>query len=227
MKGATDLRIRAAMAGVLCAALVPVACGRGNAHETPAVPPRAAIRLDTPSGEVAQYSLMKDAVGWLTDSNLVALAMIVNQAPVRLARVESQQSTDQAVHQFALEVMRDHNALQTSLDSLAGKRRIPSQRPAVAESMQAPYDSAVAALSSAPGPQMEQRYLEAERSVDARTITDFAALAGNATDPDLRALLVSRAMAMEQRHVTRATQLGASVAQADSAKQAARAGRKP
>jgi putative membrane protein len=220
MKGATDLRIRAATVCALCAAVAAVACRRGSD------PPAAAPHVNSSTGEVAQYSLMKDAVGWLTDSNLVALATIVNQAPVRLARIESQQSTDQAVHAFALEVIRDHNALQASLDSLAGKRRIPSQRPAVAESMQAPYDSAVAALTPTPVQQMEHEYLSAEKAVDARSLTDFAALAGNATDPDLRALLVSRAVGMEQRHVTRATQLAASLAQADSAKQAAHSGRK-
>ena len=227
MKGVTDLGIRAAMVGALCATVALVACSRGNARQTPATASAAAVRLDSSTGEVAQYSLMKDAVGWLTDSNLVALATIVNEAPMRLARVESQQSTDQAVHAFALEVIRDHTALQASLDSLAGKRRIPSQRPAVAESIQAPYDSAVAALSTTPAQQMEQQYLAAERALDARTIMDFGALAGNATDPDLRSLLVSRAMAMEQRHVTRANQLAASLVQADSAKQAARSGRKP
>jgi putative membrane protein len=225
MKKATDLWNRVAMAGALCVAVAVVACRRGS--ETPATPPAAAAHLNSSTGEVSQYSLMKDAVGWLTDSNIVSLATFVNQAPVRLARIESQQSTDQAVHAFALEVIRDHTALQASLDSLAGKRRIPSQRPAVAESMQAPYDSAVAELSSTPVSQMEQQYLGAEKAVDARSLTDFAALAGNATDPDLRALLVSRATGMEQRHVTRANQLAVSLAQADSAKQATRSGRKP
>jgi predicted outer membrane protein len=227
MKSVTDLGIRPAMVGALCATVALVACSRGNARQNPATASAAAVRRDSSTGEVAQYSLMKDAVGWLTDSNLVALATIVNEAPMRLARVESQQSTDQAVHGFALEVIRDHTALQNSLDSLAGKRRIPSQRPAVAESIQAPYDSAVAALSTTPIQQLEQQYLGAERALDARTILDFGALAGNATDPDLRSLLVSRAMAMEQRHVTRANQLAASLVQADSAKQAARSGRKP
>ena len=184
-------------------------------------------RADSSTGEVAQYSLMKDAVGWLTDSNLVALATIVNQAPVRLARVESQQSTDQAVHQFALEVIRDHSVFQTSLDSLAGKRRIPAQRPAVAESIQTPYDSVVTALTATQTQQLEGQYLAAERAIDTRTMLDFGALAGNANDPDLRSLLVSRAVAMEQRHVTRANQLAASLAQTDSAKQAARTSRKP
>ena len=59
MKGATDLRISATMAAVLCAAVVAVACGRGNAREIPAAPSGAAVHLDTSSGDVAQYSLMK------------------------------------------------------------------------------------------------------------------------------------------------------------------------
>lgn len=227
MTGATDRGPSVVMVGVLCAAVGLAACRGGNARENPTARPAAVTRFDSSTGEVAQYSLMKDAVGWLTDSNLVALATIVNQAPVRLARVESQQSTDQAVHQFALDVIRDHSAFQASLDSLAGKRRIPSQRPAVAESIQAPYDSLVNALTSTSAQQVESQYLAAERSVDSRAMIDFEALAGNTTDPDLRSLLVSRATGMEQRHVTRAQELAASIAQADSAKQAAHSGRKP
>ena len=94
MRRVTDLGVRAAMVGALCATIALVACSGGNARQTPAAAKAATVRFDSSTGEVAQYSLMKDAVGWLTDSNLVALATIVNEAPVRLARIESQQSTD-------------------------------------------------------------------------------------------------------------------------------------
>lgn len=204
-----------------CVALV--GCVSHKSDDAPA----AGALVDSAHGEVAQYSLMKDAVMWLTDSNVVALAAVVNDGPVRLARIESQEASDPAVHALAVEVLRDHAAFQVSLDSIAAKRRIPSQRPAVAQSMQAPYDSAVTALSSVSAAQIEQQYLAAEKMMAERALTDFAAIAGNATDPDVRALIAIRGTTMEERHIAHANQLVASAAQADSAKQAARTAKKP
>jgi hypothetical protein len=170
---------------------------------------------------------MQNATIWLTDSNVVALAAMVNDAPMRLARLESQESSDPAVHALALEVLRDHAAFQGSLDSISLKRRIPAQSPAVAASMQAPYDSIVAALTPIAISQMEQQYLAAEKVMAAKALNDFGAVAGNAIDPDLRAMIAVRATAMEERHLAHANQLTIAAAQADSAKQAAKTTKKP
>jgi predicted outer membrane protein len=209
--------------GLLAAAiLVVAACSRNGS--APARAARSAVHVDSLGGEAAQYSLVGNATGWLTDSNIVALAAIVNHGPIDLATIESRQSTDAQVHAFALDIIREHNALQGSIDSVAAKHRVPSQRPAVAASMQAPYDSAAAALSGSPNQRLPQDFLAAELAVHAHTMIDFGALAGNATDVDLRALLSTRAISMELQHIARAQQLIAAVASSDSAK---RAGRKP
>jgi hypothetical protein len=50
-------------------------------------------------------------------------------------------------------------------------------------------------------------------------LLDFSALAGNATDPDLRALLATRAVLMEQTHLAQARMIGDAMAKADSARQ--------
>ena len=52
-----------------------------------------------------------------------------------------------------------------------------------------------------------------------RSMKDFAALAGNATDPDLRALLANRAVLMEQTHIAQARMIAEAVTKADSARQ--------
>src|SRR4051794_18940563 len=57
-----------------------------------------AQQADSASGDVTQYSLMKPMVGWLTDSNIVALATLVNQAPLNLARAESQAWSNEQIH---------------------------------------------------------------------------------------------------------------------------------
>lgn len=214
MKGTSHL------IGAACLAVSVLACGRNDS--TPeSVAQATDVARDSASGEVAQYALMKNSTRWLTDSNIVSLASTVNQAPVNLARIEAQLWSNPQIHDYAVEVLRDHQALQTSIDSLAGKRRIPSQTPAVAESMSVPYDSVVASLAGLPLEQMEPKFIDAMVALHSRTVKDFAALAGNATDPDLRMLLANRAILMEQTHVSRGKLVAAVLAKADSAKQAA------
>lgn len=198
--------------------LIVAACSRNGSK-----PVRVAT-ADSVGGAAAHYALASSAINWLTDSNIVAIATIVNRAPVDLAVIESKQSTDAQVHAFALQVIREHNALQSSIDSVAAKRRIPSQRPAVAASMQGPYDSAAAALSALPDEHLPQDFLAAELAVHSRTMIDFGAMAGNTTDVDLRAILSTRAITMELQHIVRAQQLVAVIAASDSAK---RLNRKP
>ena len=184
------------------------------------------VKPDSASGEVAQYALMKNSVGWLTDSNLVSLASTVNQAPINLARVETETWANEQIHAFALEILRDHASLQVAIDSLAAKRRIPPQRPAVAAGMQAAYDSAVTAMAMLPVAERESKLIDAIIALHTRTVTDFAAIAGNAADPDLRALFASRAILMEQTHTSKARLIAVAVAKADSARQAERGARK-
>ena len=55
--------------------------------------------------------------------------------------------------------------------------------------------------------------------VHERSLTDFGALAGNATDPDLKALLANRAVLMEQTHIAQIRLIGDAITKADSARQ--------
>lgn len=190
---------------------------------TPQRSPAQVVHVDSSGGEVSQFSLMQNAVGWLTDSNIVSLASVVNQSAVNLARAESQAWTDEPTHQYALMILRDHAAFQSSLDSLAAKHRLPAQSPAVATEFHARYDSVASGLSGLPASEVDPKFLSLVNALHAKTLVDFGALAGNAIDPDLKALLTIRAETMEQQHITRATALAASIVAADSAKLAAKA----
>lgn len=191
---------------------------RDNADDAEAAARRT---RDSAAGEVAQYALMKPPVQWLTDSNLVSLATSVNSAPMALARLQMQAWSNPQVQAFAAEIIRDHAALQRSIDSAAQAHRIPAQAPAVAESMLLPYDSTVASLTGLPATELEPRFLDAMAAMHLRTARDFGALAGNATDPDLRGVLTNKAIQMEQAHGAKAKLIAASLAKADSAKRAA------
>ena len=196
-------------------AVTIAACDRDN---QPA-PAGTTQRPDSASGEVAQYALMKSTIGWLTDSNIVALASQVNSDAQEIARLESQTWSREGHRMIAGEILRDHARLQQSIDSLASARRIPAQMPAVAPELKAPYDSLLATQIGLPLAEREGQFVDMIRKVHSRSTADFGALAANATDPDLRALLANRAVLMEQLHVQRVGLLAAAIARADSARQ--------
>jgi hypothetical protein len=89
MKTVSASAVRRVLFEIVGSAFVLAACS-GKAAGPPL---QSAAHVDSSGGE-SQYSLMSGSVSWLTDSNLVALATIVNEAAIRLARAESQQSTD-------------------------------------------------------------------------------------------------------------------------------------
>jgi hypothetical protein len=180
---------------------------------------RAPARPDSSSGDVAQYELMKNHVGWLTDSNIVALAAQLNDVAPEISRLEMQEWTKEPYRYLASEILKDHAALQNSLDSIARLRHLPAQMPAVAPEIKAPYDSLLGTQAGLPLAEREAQFVDMVLKVHGRAIVDFGALAGNATDPDLRALLANRAVLMEQTHIARARLIQAAIARDDSVRQ--------
>jgi hypothetical protein len=188
-----------------------------DGESQPAV--NAAARPDSASGEVAQYALMKNSIGWLTDSNIVALARQVNDDAQAIAQLEAQVWASEPLRYLATEIVRDHGRMQFAIDSLATLKRVPSQMPAVAPEMKAPYDSLLNSQLGLPVSEREAQFLDMVAKVHARSALDFGALGANATDPDMRVLLMGRAVLMEQAHAMRTKLLGAAIAREDSLRQ--------
>lgn len=203
---------------ILTVALV-AATAACNREKENAAPPVKAARPDSSSGEVAQYALMKNSIGWLTDSNIVALASQVNSSVQDIPQLELQTWASEPIHRLAMDIIRDHARLQASIDSLVSVKRLPPQMPAVAPAMKAPYDSLLATQIGLPMADREAQLTEMVLKTHARSTTDFGALAGNASDPDLRALLANRGVLMEQTHVARTQLLEAAMVRTDSIKQ--------
>lgn len=204
---------RSLIVALCCTAIV--ACDRDKAAPAPA----KAAQPDSAGGDVAQYALMKNSIGWLTDSNIVALATQVNTSAQQTAELETQAWTSEPMRAFAMDVLREHGRFRFAIDSLVSLKRLPFQVPAVAPSMQAPYDSMRLAQSAMPLEERERQFLDLLMAEHARSVTDFGALAGNASDPDLRALLANRGVLMERTHVSRAKLLKTAIVRADSARQ--------
>jgi hypothetical protein len=170
---------------------------------------------------------MKNKVGWLTDSNIVALAIDLNEAVPGVARLEAQAWGNEAMHSAAMTIIRDHAAMRTAIDSVARLKRLPAQAPAVAPSVIAPYDSLVATQAGLPMADRESHLLEMLIAVHERSTVDFGALAGNASDPDLRTLLANRGVMMEQAHASRLQLMQGAIARVDSARQQADSAKRP
>jgi hypothetical protein len=162
---------------------------------------------------------MKNSIGWLTDSNIVALANQLNSVVQDIPRIETQTWANEPIHRLALDIIRDHARLQFSIDSLVSLKGLPSQAPAIAPAMRAPYDSLLATQIGLSLAEREAQLTDMIVKIHARSTVDFGALAGNATDPDLRALLANRGVLMEQTHIARAQLLEAAMARTDSVKQ--------
>ena len=173
-------------------------------------------RPDSASGEVAQYALMKNTIGWLTDSNIVALASQVNADVQAIPRLETQTWSNESFRFVAGEILRDHARLQYAIDSLASLKRVPSQAPAVAAELKMPYDSLLNTQLGLPMSEREAQFLDMILKTHERSTLDFAALGGNASDPDIKALLVGRAVLMEQTHISRTKLLAGAIAREDS-----------
>jgi hypothetical protein len=206
-------RFKASIAALALSAALAACSGDDNSGVN------GSVRPDSSSGEVAQYALMKNRIGWLTDSNIVALAAQVNGDAQAIPRLEAQAWSKDAFRLIATEILRDHAGLQASIDSVASVRHLPSQMPAVAPELKLPYDSLLNSQVGLSVTDREAQFVDMVVKVHARTVVDFAALAVNATDPDLKALLANRAVQMEQTHLARAQLLAAAIVRSDSAKQ--------
>jgi hypothetical protein len=193
---------------------VIVACGKEDAPVA-----KAPARPDSSSGEVAQYALMKNSIGWLTDSNVVALATQLNDDAQGMSRLEMQGWTKDPLRYLATQIIQDHKRMQFSIDSIASLRKLPSQMPAVGPELKVPYDSMVNAQAGLATPDREATFTDMVVKEHERSLLGFAALAGNASDPDLRALLANRAVLMEQTHIAQARLIAGAMAKADSARQ--------
>jgi hypothetical protein len=202
-------RLNVTIAAVALSAAVVGCDGETRPAGTPARP-------DSSAGDVAQYALMKNAIGWLTDSNIVALASQVNADAQAIPRLETQTWANETFRYVAGEILRDHARMQYAIDSLAALKRVPSQVPAVAPEVKAPYDSLLNTQIGLPLSEREAQFLDMILKVHERSTRDFAAIGGNASDPDMKALLVNRAVLMEQTHVSRVQLLAAAIARADS-----------
>jgi hypothetical protein len=185
---------------VVATAIVIAAATTG---ETSANEPERVVVAES-GGDVALDSTVAlDSVAWLSDADIIALAASMQTPAIAAAQLELQSWSNDTTLNLALQLSRDHAALRATLDSVAAAHRLVPQRPLVADSLLAPYDLQVSAILGFGGRELEQRFLASQREAHTRAIADLGALAVLAREPDLRALLLGRAMVIERDHLAR------------------------
>jgi hypothetical protein len=163
---------------------------------------RSDLTAAVAGGEVVLDSAAASMPPWLTDSNVVALVDSMQRMTIAAARYQLQSWASDSTVNLALLLVRDHSAMLISIDSVAAARRIVAKRPAVSDSLLAPYALQVTSLYGLWNVDREKRFLATQRDAHARAVTDLTALAAVARDPELSAVL-GRALQLERDHLAR------------------------
>jgi hypothetical protein len=153
-------------------------------------------------GEVVLDSADAAMPPWLTDSNVVALVDSMQRTTIAAARYQLQSWASDSTVNLALLLVRDHSAMLISVDSVAAVRRIVAKRPAVSDSLLAPYAAQITSLYGLWNVEREKRFLATQRDAHTRAVADLTALAAVARDPELSAVL-GRALHLERDHLAR------------------------
>jgi hypothetical protein len=201
---------------IAAAALSGMAGGAGAAQD--------AARVTFSGGDLAADSVPV-RVAWLNDSSIVFLVRAMQPPAIAAARLQLQSWSDDTTANVAITVARDHAALAATMDSIAGAGRFGGVRPAIADSLLAPYDAQLSSLWGLGARDLGRRFIATQREAHERAIGDLAGLASLARDAGLRDVIATRVIVMEQGHLTALRDRERAMIVADSVLQAARAAR--
>jgi hypothetical protein len=162
------------------------ACGAGSAAK-PASQHGAATR-QVSAGDVALDSVTQVVnAHWLTDSNVVALLAVIDQRQMDLARAELQGWASDTVQMLAVNMLREYQAQQQSLDSLASALLIPGSMPALGVSLDTSLQRHTAALAGLGAARLDSAFLREAQAQNAWAARYFDQLSIIATAPELAA----------------------------------------
>jgi predicted outer membrane protein len=164
---------------------------------------------------------------WLRDEHIAALVPVLNRSIMDAARLQLQNWSSDSIARLALQILQDHAAVNSQLDSVMRVRGVAPVVPAVAADLDVRHAVHLDSIRGLTGRALERRYLQQQQQAHMAALQDFAALGELASDPDLRALLRERVVVMEQLHLRRVEDALRQVAVADSAAQARRGGQRP
>jgi hypothetical protein len=201
---------------IAAAALSGLAGGAGAAED--------AARVTFSGGDLAADSVPV-RVPWLNDSSIVFLVRAMQPPAIAAARLELQSWSDDTTANLAITLARDHTALAATLDSIATVGRFVGVRPAISDSLLAPYEAQLSSLWGLGARDLGRRFIATQREVHERAIGDLAGLASIARNLGLRDMIATRAIVMERSHLTALRDRERAMFEADSILQATRAAR--
>ncbi len=223
MSGLRFRTSRAAATIAVIALSLMVACKNSNRSApkthtqagTLALPDSTAARRDT---AVTATAAKRDSVApvagtWINDANALALVGLMSSRQIAAAERELQAWHSDTVRAFAEASLRDHRAIQHSVDSVAAVTRIAPVTPALAESIGAAMQ---AQLDSIQGGRMLDRSFVQQQIAGNELMASYAdQLAAVSERPEVQGVMAMAALrARAQRDRARAVE--ASFAMADS-----------
>lgn len=144
----------------------------------------------------------------VSDAGALAIVGLINAGEIDAGDLASQSAQRADVKQFAQEMSAQHTAMKRQGDTLAMRSGIRPSLPPGAEQLQAKQRAMMDSLLSAPTARFDAVYVESQIAAHRQALADLRALAGQAQNAQLKAMIESAIPAVQQ-HLDRATALRA------------------
>ena len=183
---------------VFAAVAVLVACGGTEETLDTAV---AAGQLPAPATTTMDLS-------GLSDANILSVLALINGSEILAAQAAQQHATDSQVREFASDMIREHQSLQGSVDSVALSLNITPQSPPVADSMQAHMRAMRDSVDAIGKAEFDRAYMQSQLRAHEQALETLRQLATTADAAPLRAT-IDRAVQTVEAHLARARSMTA------------------
>jgi len=152
---------------------------------------------------------------WLNDANLLALMGVMNSRQIAAAEIELSTWHSDTIRDFALSMVREHSAIQRSIDSVATTLKLAPVMPALAQVIAIDMQRQIDSIHAYGGRALDRAYVRQAVSGH-ETMAKYAALLAAAAErPEVQSVL-STASTRIAAQVNRAKAFDASLTQADS-----------
>jgi predicted outer membrane protein len=203
-------------AGALAAVIGIAACTK----EKPAPQKQAASQRQPGSkeaaGEVAKDSAAPGAnIKWLNDANVLALLTMMNQRQIAAAEAELENWHVDTVRAFALGMVREHSAMQHSIDSLVESIHVMPVTPALGVTIRAQLQAQVDSIYQHGGRGLDRAYV-AQAVTGHQLMAQYLGQLSAVAEAPAVGTLIGSMTPMVQSQVARAAAMRTLFAAADS-----------
>jgi putative membrane protein len=156
----------------------------------------AAAATATPNADVAG----------MTDGNIAATIKVLNDGQIELGELATKKASSAQIKTFARDMIRDHTAMQKSLDSLAAAKNLAPQTAPMSESIKSDAQAMHDRLDKLSGATFDSAYINGQVTDHQKALDALNNMSSAATDADVKSA-IRGAIPMVQGHLDRARSL--------------------